>query len=83
MILYRLLYLSEKPPPLSAAQAGECLSAELYQKVFGISERNDDKITVSLNLKIGNIEKLKVISSKQDKPMSSIIDELIENANCV
>lgn len=78
---------AEEIVPLTYKQAQEWaeeyLPAEIYQKEFGIPERNDDKIVMSFNLKIGNIEKLKVISSKQDKPMSSIIDELIENANCV
>lgn len=78
---------SEKIIPLTYQQAQEWaeenLPPEEYEKEFGFPERNDDKIIMSFNLKIGNIEKLKVISSKQDKPMSSIIDELIENANCV
>ena len=78
---------TEKIIPLSYQQARqwaeENLSPEEYEKEFGFPERNDDKTIMSFNLKIGNIEKLKVISAKQDKPMSSIIDELIENTNCV
>lgn len=78
---------SEKIIPLTYQQAQEWAEENLpravYENEFGIPERNDDKIIMSFNLKIGNIEKLKVISSKKDKPMSSIIDELIENSNCV
>lgn len=78
---------TEKIVPMTYQQAQEWaeenLSPEEYEKEFGFPERNDDKTIMSFNLKIGNIEKLKVISAKQDKPMSSIIDELIENANCV
>lgn len=78
---------AEEIVPLTYAQAKEWaekfLPDDLYQKEFKVPERNDDKTIISFNLKIGNIEKLKVISAKQDKPMSSIIDELIENSNCV
>lgn len=78
---------TEKIIPFSYQQAKEWAEENLpravYENEFGIPERNDDKTIMSFNLKIGNIEKLKVISAKQDKPMSSIIDELIENANCV
>lgn len=78
---------TEKIIPLSYQQAREWaeenLSPEEYEKEFGFPQRNDEKTIMSFNLKIGNVEKLKVISAKQDKPMSSIIDELIENANCV
>lgn len=78
---------TEKIVPMTYQQAQEWaeenLPRNVYENEFGIPERNDDKTIISFNLKIGNIEKLKVISAKQDKPMSSIIDELIENANCV
>ena len=78
---------SEKIIPLTYQQAQEWAEENLpravYENEFGIPERNDDKTIISFNLKIGNVEKLKLISAKQDKPMSSIIDELIENSNCV
>ena len=78
---------TEKIIPLSYQQAWEWaeeyLPDDIYLKEFKTPERNDDKTIISFNLKIGNVEKLKLISAKQDKPMSSIIDELIENSNCV
>ena len=78
---------AEEILPLTYKQAQEWaeeyLPDDIYLKEFKTPERNDDKTIISFNLKIGNVEKLKLISAKQDKPMSSIIDELIENANCV
>lgn len=73
---------AEKIVPMTYQQAHdwaeENLSPDVYKNEFGMPERNDDKTIISFNLKIGNVEKLKLISAKQDKPMSSIIDELIE-----
>jgi transcriptional regulator with XRE-family HTH domain len=52
--------------------------AEVY-RTEEISE-GVDKIVVSLDLKKGNAEKLRRLAALEDKPMSSIIDEMIEKS---
>lgn len=75
---------SECISPLSFSQARdwaeEYLNADDFIREFGDPERNDDKIVVSLNLKKGNAEKLRRLAALEDKPMSSIIDEMIEKS---
>lgn len=74
----------EKIIPLSYAAAQEWTeqnaSVEEYEEIFGeIHEDDDEKKSVTLNLRVSSIAALKRVSSDRGISASALIDELIES----